>query len=540
VRLDLKTFVRVLMDGSVVAVVMCLGLCSMAMADTGSAESGLFAIDNRPPALELLYPTGGEVFEPNAVISIVWTSRGIVGDVIVAFSSDGGGAFTDANRVSDANSYVWKAPVVDSNQCVIAVRSVLHASVSDRCEKPFAIRIPRIEPVVDPNDVVAAPDANGPVGVHVHIPVVEPNRTVVEPDRPVGLDVNIPVAEPNLSVIAPGPTPGPEAVDGNHVAEPDARGGAGQAIVEPNLPVPTTDNIPVSLQAGGKPDPNAMIPIPGGSFEMGDHFGAWDADERPVHVVEIAPLLMGATEVTNRQYCEYLNDALRNGRVAVQERIVFGVGRNEPYCNVREFDSWSQIAFAKNQFTVQPGKENHPMLEISWFGSAAYCNWLSLRQGLRPCYNPADWECDFAGDGYRLPTEAEWEYAARGGLERRKYPWGDEEDPTKTNWWGSGDPFEKDPYPRTTPVGFYPPNGFGLYDMAGNVWEWCNDWYGLSYYDFKIKDNPRGPASGSARVTRGGSWILNPDRSRCSNRNFNYPHYRGLGLGFRVVRRAAP
>jgi len=536
VRLDLKTFFQVLMGRWFAVAAFCLGLCQTTMGDTGSAESGLFAIDNRPPVLDLLYPAGGEAFEANAAITIVWTSRGIVGDVVVAFSSDGGGAFTDVNRVSDANSCVWTAPSVDSNQCVIAVRSVMHVDVRARCKKPFVIVIPPVEPVVEPNNVVLAADANEPAVVHVPTPVVEPNLTVVEPDRPAGPDVSIPVAEPNVSVIAPGPA----AVDGQDVVEPNGPGGATQAIVEPNLTAAAAGHTPVSLQTGGTPDPNAMIAVPGGSFEMGDHFGAWDADERPVHVVEIAPLLVGATEVTNRQYCEYLNDALRNGRVAVQERIVVGVGRNEPYCNVREFDSWSQISFARNQFTVQTGRDHHPMLEVSWYGAAAYCNWLSGRQGLRPCYDLTDWDCDFAADGYRLPTEAEWEYAARGGLERSKYPWGNEEDPTKTNWWGSGDPFEKDPYPRTTPVGFYLPNGFGLYDMAGNVWEWCNDWYGLSYYDFKIKDNPRGPAGGSARVSRGGSWILNPDRSRCSNRNFNYPHYRGLGLGFRVVRGAAP
>ncbi len=534
-RLDLKMFAQVLMGRSVVAAAMCMGLCSIAMANTGSAESDLFAIDNRPPVLELLYPTGGEVFEPNAAITIVWTRRGIVGDVVVAFSGDGGATFADVNRVLDANSYVWQVPAVDSNQCLIAVRSALHPSVTARCEERFSVLMPPASVVGDPNAALATANVNGPAGVGVNTPVVDANLPVAEPGRAVAGPDEVPT-EPNSVSIPPNPVVEPNLT----VVEPNAGGAVDRTAVEPDLPGPPTDSVPVSLQAGGRPDPNAMIRVPGGSFEMGDHFGTWDADERPVHVVEISPLLVGATEVTNRQYGEYLNNALQAGRVAVQERIVCGAGRGEPYCNIREFDSWTQISFARNQFTVQPGKENHPMLEVSWYGAAAYCNWLSERQGLRPCYNLSNWDCDFAADGYRLPTEAEWEYAARGGLERSKYPWGNEEDPTKTNWWGSGDPFEKDPYPRTTPVGFYPPNGFGLYDMAGNVWEWCNDWYGLSYYDFKIKDNPRGPASGSARVTRGGSWILNPDRSRCSNRNFNYPHYRGLGLGFRVVRRAAP
>ncbi len=523
---------------------LVLVLCPAVTADTGSGESDVFTVDNREPVITLLAPAGGEVFDPNTPITITWTSQGIVGDARVGFSSDAGETFTDVKTVTDSNSCVWTVPPVDSNQCVIRVLSSVHESVFGICGRPFSIVMPHIEPVPEPNEVVPDANSQAPPVVDVNTVTEEPNAvTVITPPEPnvvqvvpdpVVVEPNVAATEPNKTVIIPGPVKVESNEPNTVVPEPNTA----VTVVEPNVTGTQSDVSPPSLQMGGKPDPNAMIAIPAGSFEMGDHFGAWDADERPVHTVHISALLVGATEVTNRQYCEYLNEALGDKQVAVQEGIVCGTRRNEPYCNVREFDSWTQISFSRGHFVVSPGKEHHPMLEVSWFGAAAYCNWLSERQGLRPCYNMDTWESDFSANGYRLPTEAEWEYSARGGLEGNKYPWGNDEEPTKTNWWGSGDPFEKDPYPRTTPVGFYPPNGYGLYDMAGNVWEWCNDWYGLSYYGFKVKNDPRGPASGSSRVTRGGSWILNPDRSRCSNRNFNYPHYRGLGLGFRVVRRS--
>ena len=269
----------------------------------------------------------------------------------------------------------------------------------------------------------------------------------------------------------------------------------------------------VVTSAPSMAQPPGMALISGGEFEMGDHHDGMTA-ALPVHRVYVDSFYMDVYEVTNQQYAEGLNWALGQGLIYVSDGVVCGSGGNTPYCATTSPTRYqSRITWNGISFGVTPGKEDHPMIEVTWYGAAAYANWRSTQGGLESCYNLSTGACDFDANGYRLPTEGEWEYAARGAEHDPyyRYPWGNTIDGSNANYWLSGDPYETDPWTRTTPVGYYdgnqtPPgsdmaNGYGLYDMAGNVRELCNDWYSETYYDSSPYDNPRGPANGSVERT---------------------------------------
>ena len=222
-------------------------------------------------------------------------------------------------------------------------------------------------------------------------------------------------------------------------------------------------------------DGSEMVLIPGGSFEMGDHFNEGSDDELPVHTVELDAFYMDTYQVTVGRFKQFVED-LRCG-----------------------YDGWDKVA------KYSPG-DNHPMIYVDWHSAVAYIKWA----------------------GKRLPTEAEWEYAARGGLVGKRYPWGDD-DPTanKANYDGQ--------VGRTSVVGSYAANDYGLYDMAGNVWEWCADWYNEDYYENSPAKNPPGPGTGKYRVLRGGSWSQRSDYLRVDFRAPNSPNNRHFHYGFRCV-----
>ena len=323
-----------------------------------------------------------------------------------------------------------------------------------------------------------------------------------------------------------------------------------------------------------------FVAIPGGTFEMGDHhdLGGREhpSDEIPVHSVSIDSFQIGRTEVTTGQFTEFLNGALRLEWIEVDGgRVTFG-GTETILCETRPKVRYSGIVFddERKAFSIVPGREDHPAVGIRWEGAALFCNWLSHLHGHPKLYDTKTWNCDFSKNGFHLPTEAEWEYAARGGLQDPYcvFPWGDEPDYNRANWPRSGDPYEYGDYPWTTPVGFYNGsthrksefnwpgpreryatkdgvNGYGLYDVCGNVWEWVHDWYGRGYYRQSPSVNPTGPDSGSImpdrkayRGMRGGNWYNGQwGHSRVSNRDPGY--YRGphdpdhpyYHVGFRPV-----
>jgi formylglycine-generating enzyme required for sulfatase activity len=294
-----------------------------------------------------------------------------------------------------------------------------------------------------------------------------------------------------------------------------------------------------------------MVLVPEGEYEMGDHLGTGNYDELPVHAVYIDAFYMDTFEVTNKEYCTYLNSAYEQGLIVVSWGTVYKEDYSVPYCETANI-SFSRITWDGTTFGITAGKEDHPMVEVSWYGAVAYANWRSVQEGLTPCYHLETWECTFGVGGYRLPTEAEWEKAARGGEHSPylDYPWGNGIDGSKANYEESGDPYGGTwPVPETTPVGYYDgnqiphgvnmANGYGLYDMAGNVIEWCNDWFSKTYYQYCVDRgiyyNPPGPTSGFLRVLRGGSWDNDVFFLRCAARNVDIPFNRMGATGFRLV-----
>jgi sulfatase modifying factor 1 len=241
------------------------------------------------------------------------------------------------------------------------------------------------------------------------------------------------------------------------------------------------------------PAQDAVAPVQGGVFRMGSDTG--ESDERPVHEVRVSDFFMMKTEVTQKDYAALV------GTNPAAER---GVG------------------------------DSYPVYAVSWYEAVTYANRLSDRDGLKRCYTISGTEvsCDWRANGWRLPTEAEWEYAARGGTQSKGYTYAGSNDLNAVAW-NSGNSGRS-----THPVGTKAANELGLYDMSGNLWEWC--WDGWGSYASGSQTDPRGAASGSARVIRGGSWIDGASGARSAYRYDGDPADRGDDLGFRLVRSGSP
>jgi sulfatase modifying factor 1 len=316
--------------------------------------------------------------------------------------------------------------------------------------------------------------------------------------------------------------------------------------------------------------PEGMVLVPAGEFAMGDPWSEGGADELPVHTVYLSPYYIDAHEVTNQQYCDGLNWAYAEGDlIEVTGGVVYqyGSGSSYPYCDTNSADADSRIHWDGATFSVTAGKEDHPMVEVGWYGAVAYSNWRSAMEGKALCYDLSTWACNFGVVGYRLPTEAEWEKAAGWDpVQERHFRFGEHSDGCgygcldgeRANSAGSGDPYEVSSYPQTTPAVFY--NGelhhkvdfgwpgsqtsyqtqnaqsyYGCYDMSGNVYEWCHDWHSSSYYSSSPGSNPTGPGSGTYRILRGGHWGYTPSYCRSAIRHLNLPAARYDDGGFRCA-----
>ncbi len=298
---------------------------------------------------------------------------------------------------------------------------------------------------------------------------------------------------------------------------------------------------------------SGMAYIPAGTFQMGDTFGEGWSDELPLHDVYIDSFYMDKYEVSNEKMREVMQWAFDNGKITATVATAINLEGNQQELLDLD-DSDCQISFLTNNntFIVDTGKTNYPCIEVTWYGSQAYCNYKSDMEGLERCIAFTNWSCNWSANGYRLPTEAEWEKAARGGVPGTRFPWSDTNIIThaRANYYSSSSyaydvsstrgynpAFTNGVMPYTSPEGYFAANDYGLYDMAGNVWEWNNDWWGDNWYSQAgaTNANTRGPSPGSVRVLRGGGWYYIALGTRCAFRYSNYPSGSGSGIGFRCV-----
>lgn len=276
---------------------------------------------------------------------------------------------------------------------------------------------------------------------------------------------------------------------------------------------------------------STFVTIPAGSFTMGRTSGDTDSNAPPVNVT-VSQFYMGKNEVTKAEWDVVRTWAISNGYTDL------GAGAGKA--------------------------SNHPVQTVSWWDVIKWCNAKSQKEGLTPCYTVSGSvmktgttapTVDWTANGYRLPTEAEWEKAARGGVSGKRFPWGtDTISHSQANYYASTSysydasgsvnnfhpTYNDGTSPYTSPVRSFAANGYGLHDMAGNVWEWCWNWYGsLSYVNGAT--DPRGAASGAYRVLRGGSWGNGIANScRAANRDYYSPSSAQYNLGFRVARSSVP
>ena len=277
--------------------------------------------------------------------------------------------------------------------------------------------------------------------------------------------------------------------------------------------------------------PGEMVTIEGGTFKMGD------SKYGPIHEIHINKFLIGRFLVTVNEFSKFIIDT---NYVTTAELLGNAYGIYDGKWGFQNGFSWKNPGFKQTDID--------PVVGISWFDAIAYLNWLSQREGLEPVYScsgivnikyfPAGWnqtqdtpiEMDMNATGYRLPTEAEWEFVARDGEDGKNYQFSGSNKIQEVAWYWDNSKM------RTHPIGDKKPNGLGIYDMSGNAYQWCWDWYSEEYYSISPIDNPLGPISGSLKSIRGGSWRHFMDNASVYFRsNEGNPLAHDTGFGFRLA-----
>jgi len=279
----------------------------------------------------------------------------------------------------------------------------------------------------------------------------------------------------------------------------------------------------VAVTNAPPPRSQNMVPISGGTNSGTDpDFGAYS--------LTVDTFYMDKYEVTNDEMVRVMQWAYDNSKLVVSSTSVKNAqGNQKELLDLDDIEC--RITWSGSLFGMESTKgSGYPCVEVTWYGAVAYCNYRSEMDGRTPCYDQSTWICNFSANGYRLPTNDEWEYAARGGLSGKRFPWGDTITQSRANYYstlsysydinstsGFHPDYDDGGHPYTSPVGDFAANGYGLYDMAGNVWEWCND------------------ALGSTRYLRGGSWGGGAHNLRCGYELWDDPAYSDGTYVFRAV-----
>ncbi len=265
-----------------------------------------------------------------------------------------------------------------------------------------------------------------------------------------------------------------------------------------------------------------MVFVKGGTFQMGSDSG-WDY-EKPIHTVHLNDFYIGKYEITAAQFKQFIDETAYTTDAEKQGKVYCWTNKNPD--NKWQWTIVDGVFWQYDIHGVWLKNYTHPVIHVSWNDAMAYCKWLSQK----------------TNNNYRLPTEAEWEYAARGGVSEVSTTYSGSNTIDDVAWYSDNSGH------KTHPVGQKQPNELGIYDMSGNVWEWCYDWFSDTFYSSGMQNNPQGPSSGTFRVLRGGSWKGNTTSCKVSYRYSSKPDgftrylnkskksYTYLNYGFRIVK----